>query len=57
MAYENAQYVRDIDTDEIKSIKVDIDGTTWWVPIANDNTTYQDMMSKVDAGELTIADA
>jgi len=34
-----------------------VDGVTMYVPLAEDNTEYEEIMRQVDAGTLTIAAA
>lgn len=53
--YTNAQYVWSTAT--IQSIRVDIDGTLSYVPIASANTDYSNMMLLVSEGKLVIAPA
>lgn len=53
--YTNAQYVWSTAT--IQSIRVDIDGTLSYVPIAAANTDYSNMVLLVSEGKLVIAPA
>jgi hypothetical protein len=55
--YSNAQYMKNIITGQIDSIKVEINGLLSVVPIDEQNTDYQNIMALVAAGELTIAPA
>jgi hypothetical protein len=55
--YENAQYMVDLATNKVTSIRVDINGVTSFVPIDPENTDYQTMMQLVDEGKLVIAPA
>ena len=53
--YENAQW---LDTDgKHTSIRVDINGTTSFVPLDPANTDYQNIMTLVDEGKLVIQPA
>ena len=40
-----------------RSINATIDGETVLVPLSEENRHYDEIMRKVEAGELTIADA
>ena len=53
----SAQYITDNMSNEVSSIKATIDGTEMFVPIDPANRHYAEIMSQVEAGELTIADA
>jgi hypothetical protein len=56
----SAQYIEVIlpdGTSENTSIKATIDGQEMFVPIAEGNRHYDEIMRQVNAGELTIADA
>lgn len=55
--YENAQYIKDIMTGYVVSVKVDINGTTSFVPIGTMNGDYNEIMRLVASGELVIAPA
>lgn len=55
--YTNAQYVRSPMSEEIASIRCDINGVTNYVPMDDSNTDYRNIMALVAAGELTIAPA
>ncbi len=55
--YSNAQYIKNLSTGQIESIRVDINGVTSFVPLDPANTDYQNIMALVAAGELTIAPA
>lgn len=53
--YGNAQYIA---FDGInKSIRVDINGVTSFVPLDTANSDYRTIIALVDAGKLTIAPA
>ena len=51
----NAQYVAEDSVNH--SIKATIDGTEMFVPLDPANRHYAEIMSQVEAGTLTIADA
>ena len=54
----SAQYVTDpLNGKSDKLIKVTINGTESWIPVAPDNRHYAEILRQVAAGELTIADA
>ena len=58
----DASYYKESDEDgnligENVGIKATIDGDIWFVPLLVGNTHYDEIMSRVAAGELTIADA
>ena len=55
--FESAQYVRDVNTNELCAIRAVINGTRWSVPLDPANTTYAEIMRQVEAGELTIQEA
>jgi hypothetical protein len=60
MIIENAKYIKaPLDNPDNKntSVKATIDGVESWVPMDESNRHYAEIMSQVDAGELTIADA
>ena len=52
----NAQYYQVVEGTNA-SIKATIDGVEMFVPIAEGNRHYDEIMRQVAAGELTIADA
>lgn len=54
--YKNAQYVSDYNG-AIVGILVDINGVQTIVPISESNTDYQNIMTLVAEGKLTIAPA
>ena len=58
MNITSAQYLADFD-DNTRNRAIDaiIDGVTWSIPIEVGNVHYDEIMRRVDAGELTIADA
>lgn len=49
--YANAQYINP------KTIRVEINGITSFVPLDPANSDYQNIMALVEAGELVIAPA
>lgn len=58
----DASYYKESDEDgnligENVGIKATIDGDIWFVPLSVGNTHYDEIMSRVAAGELTISDA
>jgi hypothetical protein len=55
--YHNAQYVMLPPAVDPSMIKVDINGTTWFVPLDPANTDYQNILALVEAGDLVIAPA
>jgi len=60
MQITSAQYVAMTmpdGTTENTSIKVTMDGNSIFVPIAEGNRHYDEIMRQVEAGTLTIADA
>ena len=64
MIITSAKYISDTIIDENKktikhnvSITANIDGETMSVPIEAGNRHYDEIMRRVEAGELTIADA
>lgn len=54
--YENAQYINGIDGQPY-CIRVDINGVTSFVPLDPQNADYQNIMTLVAEGKLTIAPA
>lgn len=57
MIITNAQYIKDIDTNELSNIKVTVDDVVMFVPITPANRHYAEIMRQVEAGELTIEPA
>ena len=55
--YANAQYIKDIMTEYVVSIRVDINGNTSFVPIDTMNGDYNEIMRLVASGDLVIAPA
>tara|TARA_R100000664_G_C2722505_1_gene115538 strand:- start:476 stop:649 length:174 start_codon:yes stop_codon:yes gene_type:complete len=56
MNIDNAQYTKDIDGN-INAVKVMDGSKAYYVPLANDNTDYQEILAQVKEGTLTIKDA
>ena len=56
MNISSAQYYNDIDGNQ-SGIKATIDGTEMFVPLDPANRHYAEILRKVDAGTLTIAEA
>ena len=56
MNITEAQYVNDIDGNTV-FVKATIDGIVMVVPIEEENRHYKEILSQVESGELTIADA
>jgi hypothetical protein len=59
MEISNARYHRNFmgEATNYGCIEATIDGQTWFIPISEKNSHYQEIMRQVDAGTLTIADA
>jgi hypothetical protein len=55
--YDKAQYVVDLATNEILTIRVNINGVLSFVPLDPRNTDYQNIMQLVAEGKLVIAPA
>ena len=53
----SAKYIKDEKTNENSSIKATIDGQESFVPLAEGNRHYDEIMRQVEAGELTIEEA
>ena len=56
MNITEAQYVNDIDGNTV-FVKATIDGIVMDVPMEVGNRHYKEILSQVEAGDLTIADA
>lgn len=54
--YEHAQYYNDM-AGNIMGIRVDINGSSWCVPLDPANTDYQNIMALVAEGKLVIQPA
>ena len=57
MNITSAKYLKDGISDENSSIKATIDGQELFVPLAEGNRHYNEIMRQVEAGELTIEEA
>ena len=57
MNVSSAKYYKFEGASENLGIIATVDGTETYVPIAEGNTTYKEIMRQVDEGTLTIADA
>lgn len=55
--YENARYVRYAHLGGAEELLVDINGTTWSIPLDPANSDYQRIMALVAEGKLVIAPA
>ena len=53
----NAKYIKNIDTENISSIKATIDGQEMSIPLSEDNRHYAEILKQVDEGTITIAEA
>lgn len=56
MNITEAQYVNDIDGNSV-FVKATIDGIVMYIPITEENRHYKEILSQVESGDLTIADA
>jgi len=56
MNITEAQYVNDIDGNSV-FVKATIDGIVMNIPITEENRHYKEILSQVESGDLTIADA
>ena len=57
MKIENAQYIKDIDTDKNSCVNFVMNGEYWSVPLDPDNSHYAEILKQVKEGTLTIKDA
>ena len=57
MNITSAKYLTDGITNENSSIKATIDGQELFVPLAEGNRHYDEIMRQVEAGTLTIEEA
>ena len=57
MNITSAKYIKDEKTNENSSIKATIDGQELFVPLAEGNRHYDEIMRQVEAGTLTIEEA
>ena len=53
--FKDAEYI--ITKDDVKQIRVKIDGVESWVELDTSNRHYAEMMEQVKEGTLTIKDA
>ena len=56
MNITQAQYVNDIDGNA-HIVRITLDGIVMDVPMVNENRHYKEILSQVESGDLTIADA
>ena len=56
MNITEAQYVNDIDGNT-SFVKITLDGVVMFVPMSEGNRHYKEILSQVESGDLTIADA
>ena len=57
MNITSAQYTLSMDGETTTAIKIVLDGTEMHVPLDPANRHYAEILSQVEAGTLTIADA
>ena len=57
MNIKEAQYVKELKSDEIGSIRITVGDIISQVPLDKANTDYQEILEQVKAGTLTIKDA
>ena len=57
MVIINAKYIKNIDTENISSIKATIDGQECVVSMDEANRHYAEILKQVDEGTITIAEA
>jgi len=58
MDITSAQYINNPISGTVNSsIKAEINGKTWYIPINPNNRHYAEIMRQVEAGELVIEDA
>ena len=55
--FTSVKYQKDSITDENVSLRVILDGEEMFVPLAEGNRHYDEIMRQVKAGELTIEEA
>jgi len=53
----NAKYIKNIDTENVSSIKATIDGQEMSVPLIEDNRHYAEILKQVADGTITIEEA
>jgi hypothetical protein len=57
MNFENAQYLRNAETNALRGIVASLGGQEISIPIDPNNRHYAEIMRQVEAGELTIQEA
>ena len=57
MIIKDAKYVKDLLDPKIQYISANVDGQVWQIPVAPENSIYEEIQKQVDAGTLTIAAA
>ena len=57
MVIINAKYIKNIDTENISSIKATINGQEMSVPLSEENRHYAEILKQVADGDITIAEA
>ena len=57
MEFNNAQYLKQPQTDKITVVKATIDGKETFIPMNEENTHYAEILKQVKEGTLTIKDA
>ena len=57
MNITSAQYIKDIISGNIDTVKIVVDNKEMYVPIDNQNKDYAEILKQVKAGTLTIKDA
>ena len=57
MNITSAQYIKDIISENIDTVKIVVDNKEMYVPIDNQNKDYAEILAQVKAGTLTIKDA
>ena len=57
MNITSAKYIKDLISEKINTIEIVIDEQTYFVPMKEGNTHYNEIMRQVEAGELTIEEA
>ena len=54
MKIENAQHMKRLGTDEVYQVKAKVDGEELWIPMAQANRHYAEILKQVKEGTLTI---
>ena len=57
MNITSAQYIKDIISENIDTVKIVVDSKQNYVPMDNQNKDYAEILAQVKAGTLTIKDA